>query len=413
MIYDLGHREVNDVKDFQEAQNKLVKGNRYKIRIIRDKKHSSVHLNYDFAATAMGAALTQQAQAQTAQLGWMGLGLQDVDQMMQKRFALASSKGVVVSFVENNSPAALANFQQGDVITDIDGRTIRDTRDLQKAFSKKKPGDVVSVTIVRMGQKFATEVNLSNAPILTIDPPTLPEATVETEASWIGLGLEPMSPAEAQEMNLPESTKGMVVNAVNNGPAAKTGILIGDIIIGINGKPIIGLQAFNAATNDANGALLDVIRSGKHIYISVPPPQDPALKGNQKNKLYQVAFQQKRFSQKQVYRDIAIASYTDDLMGQVYPNFENAPYFIIYDINNRTFEVINNPALRKMDVNNKRFVVAHLLVDRGVGSIIAGNIDKDITAIVSEQNIGVYSGVFGNTNNMITMYLGSKLVKSN
>ncbi|MBF0301283.1 MAG: PDZ domain-containing protein, partial [Oligoflexia bacterium] len=129
----------------------------------------------------------------------------------------------------------------------------------EKAFSKKKPGDVVAVTILRMGQKFATEVNLANAPILTKNPPTLPEATVETEASWIGLGLEPMSPAEAQEMNLPDSTAGMVVNAVNNGPAAKTGILIGDIIIGINGKPITGLQAFNAATNDASGALLDII----------------------------------------------------------------------------------------------------------------------------------------------------------
>ncbi|MBF0301282.1 MAG: PDZ domain-containing protein [Oligoflexia bacterium] len=90
VIFDLGHREVNDVKDFQEAEKKLVGGRRYKVRIIRDKKATSVHLNYDLAANALGVALNQQAQKQTPQIAWMGFQLQKFALL---RLVLASMQG--------------------------------------------------------------------------------------------------------------------------------------------------------------------------------------------------------------------------------------------------------------------------------------------------------------------------------
>ncbi|MBF0314641.1 MAG: PDZ domain-containing protein [Oligoflexia bacterium] len=408
VIFDLGRKEVNDVKDFQEAEAHLTQGTRYKVRAIRKQKKIALNLIYQdpFTQVARTRAAMQD------QLGWMGLGLQDIDTLMQKQFALASTKGAIVSNVESNSPAALANFQQGDVITEIDRHNVRNIHDAEKILSKMKVGDMVMVSIVRQGQTMVTEVTLSSVPVMNKQPPVLPDAAVETEASWVGMDLEPMNPAEAQEMGLPENSKGMVVAALNRPPATKIGIMVGDVIIGINGKAITGLQAFTDATSDASGALLDVLRDGKHLYISVPAPADPMTgKGGSKGAIYQVAMQ--KDARPFVYKDIAIASYTDNLFGQIYSTLEDAPYFIIYNPNNRTFEAISNPAMGKVDPNNKKFMVSQLLIDKGVGVIIAGNIDQDTMAMVTEQNIDVYSGVFGTTNNMITMYLGSKLIRAN
>ncbi|MBF0365858.1 MAG: PDZ domain-containing protein [Oligoflexia bacterium] len=408
VIFDFGRKEVNDVKDFQEAEAHLTQGTRYKVRAIRKQKKIALNLIYQDPFTQVARARA----AMQDQLGWMGLGLQDIDTLMQKQFALASTKGAIVSNVESNSPAALANFQQGDVITEIDRHNVRNIHDAEKILSKMKVGDMVMVSIVRQGQTMVTEVTLSSVPVMNKQPPVLPDAAVETEASWVGMDLEPMNPAEAQEMGLPENSKGMVVAALNRPPATKIGIMVGDVIIGINGKAITGLQAFTDATSDASGALLDVLRDGKHLYISVPAPADPMTgKGGSKGAIYQVAMQ--KDARPFVYKDIAIASYTDNLFGQIYSTLEDAPYFIIYNPNNRTFEAISNPAMGKVDPNNKKFMVSQLLIDKGVGVIIAGNIDQDTMAMVTEQNIDVYSGVFGTTNNMITMYLGSKLIRAN
>ncbi|MBF0360311.1 MAG: PDZ domain-containing protein [Oligoflexia bacterium] len=412
VIIRLGNKGVNDVKDFQEAQDRLVAGNRYKIGFIRAKKELITNFIYKPAPTVPAPTLAA-ANLNQELLGWMGLGLQNIDPLMKERLGLQDTKGAIVSYVENISPAADVNFQQGDVVIEVAGRTVRDVSDVQRVLSKRHIGSSIKLTVLRQGKKYNLKVTLTKAPTLVTKPPVLPGAAVETEAAWVGLSLEPLTPAEAEELNLPANTRGMEVAAVNKGAAAKTGIQVGDVIIGINGEALTGLQAFNKATTDANGALLDVLRGGKHLYISIPAPKDPSLKSGPNGKLYQVATTTGGTGGTTVaYKDVAIGAYGDTLFSQVYPNFENAPYFIIYDINNRRFEAINNPALKNIDSTQRKYIVAQFLIDRGVGSVIGGNVERDTTSQIKSEGIDVYAGVFGNINNAITMYIGSKLVNN-
>jgi serine protease Do len=62
--------------------------------------------------------------------------------------------------------------------------------------------------------------------------------TGKVHRGQLGIGIQPMTPELAQQFGLNE-TRGVLVNSVaENGPAAKTGIRRGDVIVAFNGKPV-------------------------------------------------------------------------------------------------------------------------------------------------------------------------------
>jgi S1-C subfamily serine protease len=75
-------------------------------------------------------------------------------------------QGVVVSGVVEDSPAASAGLQQGDAITTLDGETIESPRALTAAIAERKPGDRVTLGVVRPGQQDELEI----AVVLGQDP---------------------------------------------------------------------------------------------------------------------------------------------------------------------------------------------------------------------------------------------------
>ena len=91
-----------------------------------------------------------------------------------------------------------------------------------------------------------------------------------------------LSNAEAEELGLPKSLRGMVVDDVAPGPGVDVGFQAGDVIIAVNGVSTPTVTEFKEATERAVGAVVDVVRFGHHIYISVPPPGAVQQPGGQK-----------------------------------------------------------------------------------------------------------------------------------
>ena len=58
----------------------------------------------------------------------------------------------------------------GDVITKIDGKTVKSMEDVIKVVDSKKPGDEVTVTVLRGKQERTVKVKLGNRPADTLQP---------------------------------------------------------------------------------------------------------------------------------------------------------------------------------------------------------------------------------------------------
>ena len=78
----------------------------------------------------------------------IGVSTTQLTKQLAEFFGVADGKGVLVTSVGDDSPAAKAGIKAGDVITAVDGEKVEDAGDLTRALAKKKEGDV-TLTIVR------------------------------------------------------------------------------------------------------------------------------------------------------------------------------------------------------------------------------------------------------------------------
>ena len=78
----------------------------------------------------------------------IGVNATPLTKQLGDYFGVASGEGLLISTVRENSPAAKAGLKAGDIITEADGKALKNTPDLIRALGEKKEGDV-TLTIVR------------------------------------------------------------------------------------------------------------------------------------------------------------------------------------------------------------------------------------------------------------------------
>lgn len=81
---------------------------------------------------------------------------------LNQQFGLGADEGVSVDDVQG--PAAGAGIEPGDVIVSLDGKETRTVEDLLSALNRRRPGDEVTVGIVRDGKRRQIEVTLAERP---------------------------------------------------------------------------------------------------------------------------------------------------------------------------------------------------------------------------------------------------------
>jgi S1-C subfamily serine protease len=90
---------------------------------------------------------------------------------------------------------------------------------------------------------------------------------------WLGARLQAVTPEIAETLGLRLPTGALVSNVTSNGPAARAGLKLSDLIVGIDGQTVEDPNAFDYrfATRPLGGSSqIDVMRGGKTIKLTVP-----------------------------------------------------------------------------------------------------------------------------------------------
>jgi len=93
----------------------------------------------------------------------LGIRFIELGEQLAGYFGLTSSEGVLVTEVEESTPAAEAGLQAGDVLLQFDGEPIRGGRDLQNRVREAQAGASVSLAVQRKGRSMSVEVTLPKA----------------------------------------------------------------------------------------------------------------------------------------------------------------------------------------------------------------------------------------------------------
>ncbi|HVM94378.1 MAG TPA: trypsin-like peptidase domain-containing protein [Terriglobales bacterium] len=172
--------------------------------------------------------------------GYIGIQIADVTPDNAKFFNLNKAVGALVSDVTAGAPGSKAGLKTGDVITELDGRTITDAGQLQMLVGQHKPGDTIHLTVMREDKPTAVAVTLGD-----LNNPNTTEVAGNREhkGRW-GLSLGDLDQNSRQELaqdgggQIPNIHGAIVNDVVPGSPADNAGISRGDIIMEVNRKPM-------------------------------------------------------------------------------------------------------------------------------------------------------------------------------
>jgi len=97
---------------------------------------------------------------------WTGLEVDELSSMVAFALGLGSRRGVVITDVADNSPAARAGLRPGDVILEVNGKAVATPDQIMSLISEQdlRPGDKLRLKVFRQGKVFEAEVRLERPP---------------------------------------------------------------------------------------------------------------------------------------------------------------------------------------------------------------------------------------------------------
>ncbi|MHB1414048.1 MAG: S1C family serine protease [Chloroflexota bacterium] len=95
---------------------------------------------------------------------YMGIRYQPLNPIIARQLGIQERYGVLIGEVAPSSPAAKAGLKVDDVITQIDGQTLEGESALAEIVNNHKPGDTITLTVIRDGQKMTVKLTLGEQP---------------------------------------------------------------------------------------------------------------------------------------------------------------------------------------------------------------------------------------------------------
>jgi serine protease Do len=181
---------------------------------------------------------------------YLGVVVGPVSREIATQLQLPRRQGALVSQVKPASPADLAGLRAGDVIVTFDGQAIEHWEDLPWLASITGLERPVTLGVNRGGRRLTASARLAPYPEQVADTPQTPKPPMASRTP-LGVTVVSLPRDQAKAMGL-SASEGVIVKSVEAGTVgAALGILAGDVIIKVNGKPVRGGAAgFEAAIGE-------------------------------------------------------------------------------------------------------------------------------------------------------------------
>jgi len=96
--------------------------------------------------------------------GWLGIGIQPLTPELAKSFGVSADEGILVNQIMPKSPAEAAGLKVGDLILTLDGKPIKDARQMQRLVAEAEIGKTIAVIVLRDKTKRALKVQVGEMP---------------------------------------------------------------------------------------------------------------------------------------------------------------------------------------------------------------------------------------------------------
>jgi serine protease Do len=177
--------------------------------------------------------------------------------------------GVLVQQIQPGGPAEKAGLKAGDIITQIDGRAVKDGDDLVNEIASRRPGSTIRLGYLRDGKPADTTVTIGDRDKVFADlGSSITEQNQEEKGdvgeAKLGIVVRDISASTAGKLH----TSGVLIQSVRSGSFADLqGLQPGYVIVRINKQPTPTKEQFDAVVGK--------LKTGDDVVFEIMDPRRP------------------------------------------------------------------------------------------------------------------------------------------
>ena len=194
----------------------------------------SVGIAFAIPSDTVKTVIAQLKDKSSVTRGWIGVQIQPVTPEIADSLGLKKTDGALVAEPQAGSPAAKAGIESGDVIMSVDGKPVKDARDLAKRIGAMAPNTSVKLGVLHKGSEKTLSLTLGELPNTREARASADEREAPgSDIGKLGLTLAPAGRVAGS------GSDGVVVTEVDpSGVAAEHGFKTGDVIFEVGGKGV-------------------------------------------------------------------------------------------------------------------------------------------------------------------------------
>ena len=184
--------------------------------------------------------------------GLLGVTTQDLTPELVNAFNLDNKHGAAISRIENNSPAAEAGLEPGDIIVSANGKQVKSSQDIRNIVGLLQIGDHVNIEYFRGNEKKSV--------VATIGKQALPQLAGEK--------LHPLLKGTLLTATQKDQVEGVLIEKIQSSSYAwKVGLRPGDIIVSANRYRVNNLEELKKVVDPVNALLINIQRDQEGFFV--------------------------------------------------------------------------------------------------------------------------------------------------
>ena len=230
----------------------------------------SVGIAFAIPSETVKSVVSQLKEHGSVTRGWIGVQIQPVTQDIADSLGLKKAEGALVAEPQSDSPAKKAGIEAGDVITAVDGKEVKDARDLAKKIGALAPKSSVKLSVLHQGKEKTLTLTLGEMPNAQEARAEATSPDSGADIAKLGLTLAPAGRVAGA------GGEGVVVTGIDSsGVAADHGFATGDVILEVAGKsvstPADVRKMIGSARSDGKRTVLMRVKKGDNTrFVALP-----------------------------------------------------------------------------------------------------------------------------------------------
>lgn len=199
--------------------------------------------------------------------GFLGIGIESLDDDKAEFFGIDSLKGALVNEVSSGSPASRAGFEVGDVVVKVDGVEVDSHTDLRVKIAARKPGDSVAIEVIRDKSPVELEAVLGE---LSGSGRIIASNSSGFSSDFLeGVTIESLNNDLREEYSIDDSVEGVVITAIDPSSPYVQQLPLGMVIRSVNGKNVTTYEEAAAALRPEGKNMFLINYKGANRWIGI------------------------------------------------------------------------------------------------------------------------------------------------